>query len=155
MALLYPTPEVPLADLTRAALAVAGAGRVSVVTGAGAQVVRVPDSTADRVLAEAGLGWAARPVALLGSAGPDSVALEGTRAAPEPAGDASPGSGAATTATAAATAAPPSAQTEQETEAETAAAPPPEEPAARPPARPAGRAKKTTARRTGTRRKEG
>jgi hypothetical protein len=59
--LIYPTDEVSLRDVVRAALAECGAEHVSVVTGSGSQVVRVLESCADRVEEAAGLREGAAP----------------------------------------------------------------------------------------------
>ncbi|MFC4328348.1 hypothetical protein ACFPC0_10970 [Streptomyces andamanensis] len=53
-ALLYPTEEIPLARLSRAALATVGPAYVTVVAGAGSQVLRVPADAADRIREAAG-----------------------------------------------------------------------------------------------------
>lgn len=53
--LIYPTDAVPLADIARAALAECGPDHVTVVSGFGSQVVRVPEACADRVEVAVGL----------------------------------------------------------------------------------------------------
>lgn len=53
--LIYPEGDVTLADLAQAALAECGADRVSVVSGMGSQVVRVAEDCADAVMRRAGL----------------------------------------------------------------------------------------------------
>lgn len=129
--LIYPTEEVPLLELVRAALAECGRDHVAVVTGVGAQVVRVPEACAERVEQRAGL---TRPVAAPVHREPRE---SGTGAAPESeaVGSDSPGSGA---------------QPEQDDEASSSGTAP-----GRPAGRAAGRpAKKTTARRTPRRKEE-
>lgn len=76
--LIYPTPEVPLQQVVRAALAQCGADNVAVVTGAGSQAVRVPEECADRTQAAAGLSEGAAPQ-------PDQTPPHGARGPqPEP-----------------------------------------------------------------------
>jgi len=53
--MIHPTGDVSLARLTRAALAIAGNGRVFVTTNLGRQVLRVPADKAGRIYEEVGL----------------------------------------------------------------------------------------------------
>lgn len=49
--LVYPTDDVPLDALAKAALALAGPGEVTVVSGSGSQALRVPADKADAIRA--------------------------------------------------------------------------------------------------------
>lgn len=53
--LIYPDGDVSLADVARAALKECGREGVTVVAGAGSQVIRVPEECADAVMEAAGL----------------------------------------------------------------------------------------------------
>lgn len=53
--LVYPTPDVDLTALTRAALATVGSAYVTVVSGPGSQALRVPADSAGRIYEAAGL----------------------------------------------------------------------------------------------------
>ncbi|MFE2934839.1 hypothetical protein [Streptomyces sp. NPDC059278] len=52
---IYPEGDVTLGVLARAALAVCGAREVTVESGMGSQVIRVPDHLADQVMRRVGL----------------------------------------------------------------------------------------------------
>jgi hypothetical protein len=54
-ALVYPTADVSMERLARAALAVVGAEYVTTVSGAGSQALRVPEESVGRVYEQAGL----------------------------------------------------------------------------------------------------
>ncbi len=156
--LIYPTAAVPLVEVVRAALALCGAEGVTVVTGAGAQAVRVPDGCADRVRAHTGLtpppplplrkpqkaaaGSRKRPPAPGGpvtASGPDTDGQSPGPDAPHPAPDGPAPDSSAATGQQHGVTRPVGAEVEPPTSAN---------PPARPPAHPGGRAgaeKKTTA----------
>ncbi|MEV6399977.1 hypothetical protein AB0M39_35185 [Streptomyces sp. NPDC051907] len=139
--LIYPDGDVTLADLARAALAECGSENVSVVSGMGTQVIRVPEGCADRVMRRAGLVSDDEPepphAPPQDPSGPELTPTPKSASAPAEAGE-SPGADAPTS--------------DADNDGDDG-----DEPL---PGRPAGRAadrtaKKTSARRTGSRRKEG